>query len=126
MWELEFVFVEEARAYGHGRDSVRREERLRSDESVIAIGEKGAVARGFCLDRSANGARIVLPVSAGPEVGEQVSVYIGKETLVARVVWVLGEGDACVLGLERCAAASGEFPIVAFGDLEYDEATRAA
>ena len=51
MWELEFVFVEEARAHRHGRESVRREERLRSDSPVIAIGEKGAVARGFCLDR---------------------------------------------------------------------------
>lgn len=111
MWELEFGVVELARASGQGRAHLRAEERVQCDLPVTVIGNEREVASGWSLDRSANGARVMLDTSAKYAIGERLRVYIGDDLCIFRVVWAYAENDACVLGLEGSLVVSGEFPI---------------
>jgi hypothetical protein len=116
MWDLEFEIIELARASRHGRSQQRREERLRCDAPVTVFREPGVVSSGFCLDRSASGVRVLLDDGCVYSIGEHVTVDLGDESVAFRVVWAYAEGDACVLGLERAIAVSGEYPILPYFD----------
>jgi hypothetical protein len=114
MWDFEFGVVELARANGHGRSEVRREERVRSDEAVTVWHEGREVASGWCLDRSASGARVILFAASEHAIGRTITIGIGDDLFAFRVVWAYVQDDACVLGLERdLLLESGERPCVA-------------
>lgn len=126
MWDLGFEVVEEARANRHGRSQMRREERTRSDLPVTVFDGGATVASGWCLDRSPQGARVILSSTDGYRVGRSVTMDIGDETFVFRVVWAYVQDDTCVLGLERGIFESGEYPCGAFEAIDDTLASRAA
>jgi hypothetical protein len=114
MWDLGFEVVEQARASRHGRSEVRREERVRSDAAVTILHEGREVARGWCLDRSASGARVIVASADGYAIGRSVTMGIGDDMFAFRVVWAFVQESTCVLGLERdLMMESGERPCVA-------------
>lgn len=126
MWELGFDVVEKARAARHGRAQVRREERVHCDVPVTVFREEGRPASGWCLDRSATGARVILNAASTYGIDEHVRLHVDGESLAFRVVWAYAEESACILGLERIVAVSGEYPCLASASVEDTLVTRAA
>ncbi len=108
MLEIDFDVIERVQASLHGRQRIRHEERHLSDEAVTISREGGESLTGWALDRSASGARILLPTASAIEAGEVMTMELAGEFRIVRVIWTRYEGDACVLGLKR-VTASGEF-----------------